>query len=133
MKATLWITTTFGLGILLGHLITPANAQFRTVKTTRLLATELADWCNGKEVTIELIEAGPGTSGKHYHPGHSFTYVLDGSEAYALDGQSSKTVHPGDILHEAPMQVHAVDNMSPVKLLVVRVIEKGGPASVRLP
>jgi quercetin dioxygenase-like cupin family protein len=93
----------------------------------------LADWCNGKEVTIELIEAGPGTSGKHYHPGHSFTYVLDGSEAYALDGQSSKTVHPGDILHEAPMQVHAVDNMSPVKLLVVRVIEKGGPASVRLP
>jgi quercetin dioxygenase-like cupin family protein len=86
-----------------------------------------------KDVTIELNEAGPGTSGRHYHPAHSFTYVLEGSETYALDGQSATPVRPGQILHEVPMQVHTVDNVSAVKLLVVRIIEKGKQATVRVP
>ena len=134
MKLKLWIAFVFVLGILVGHLTTPtAYSQFRSVKTTNLLTTDLAGWCDGKEVTIELNEVGPGTSGKHYHPAHSFTYVIEGSETYALEGQSSKMVHAGDVLHEAPMQVHTVDNVAPVKLLVVRVIEKGKEATVRLP
>jgi hypothetical protein len=31
------------------------------------------------------------------------------------------------------MQLHTVDNVSPVKLLVVRIIERGKDASVRVP
>jgi quercetin dioxygenase-like cupin family protein len=134
MKLKLWIVFVFVVGILVGHLPTSAAyPQFRSAKTTRLLTTDLQGWCDGKEVTIELNEISPGTSGKHYHPGHSFTYVLEGSETYALEGQASKTVHAGDVLHETPMEIHTVDNSGPVKLLVVRVIEKGKEAAVRLP
>jgi len=72
-------------------------------------------------------------SGKHYHPGHSFTYVLEGSEDYVLDGQPSRIVRPGDLLHEAPMQLHTVGNADRVKLLVLRVIDKGKEPTVQVP
>jgi len=134
MRIKLWIGSAFVLGVVVGHMTVPtAHAQFRTVKTDRVLTTDLAGWCDGKEVTVELNDAGPGTSGKHYHPAHSFTYVLAGSEIYTLEVQGPKTVSAGNILHEAPMQVHTVDNASQVKLLVVRVIEKGKEATVRQP
>lgn len=133
MKKQLSVGAAFVFGILMGNVLVPsAFAQFRSVKTERLLTVDLAGWCDGKEVTVELNEAGPGTSGKHYHPAHSFTYVLEGSEAYAVEGEV-KTVTAGDVLHEPPMQVHTVDNSLPVKLLVVRVIDKGKQATVRVP
>jgi uncharacterized cupin superfamily protein len=133
MKIKLWLGAAFVVGILVGHARIPiAYAQLRTVKTDRLLTVDLAGWCDGKEVTVELNQAGSGTSGKHFHPAHSFTYVLEGSEAYTLEGQASNTVKAGDVLHEAPTQVHTVENLSAVKLLVVRVIEKGKEPTVRL-
>ena len=124
----------FFIGLVVGHWAIPvSSAQFRDVKTSRLLTTDLAGWCDGKEVTVELNEAGPGSSGKHYHSGHSFTWVVEGTQSYSVEGRLTKTVRTGEVLHEAPMEVHAVDNNSPVKLLVVRVVEKGKPATVRLP
>jgi quercetin dioxygenase-like cupin family protein len=86
--------------------------------------------CKGKEVSIALDEFGPGTSGKHYHPGESFTYILDGSEIYEIEGKASKVVSVGDLLHEEPMQVHTVGNTAPLKLLVIRVLDKGQPDTV---
>lgn len=134
MKTKLGIVVVFVLGILVGHLTTPVvYSQFRTMKSTRLLTTDLGGWCDGKEVTVDLNEPGPGTSGKHYHPAHAFTYILQGTETYALEGQPTKMVHAGDVLHEAPNQVHTVENLGPVKLLVIRVAEKGKEAIVRLP
>ena len=133
MKMKLWLGAAFVVGVLVGHARIPiAYAQLRTVKTDRLLTVDLAGWCDGKEVTVELNQANPGTSGKHFHPAHSFTYVLEGSETYTLEGQGSNTVKVGDVLHEAPTQLHTVENLSPVKLLVVRVIEKGKEPTVRL-
>jgi quercetin dioxygenase-like cupin family protein len=121
-------------GMLIGRAGVPtASAQLRTTNSTRVLTKDLGGWCEGKEVTVEINEAGPGTSGRHYHPAHSITYVLDGSEAYALEGQAETTVHAGDVLYEPPMQRHTVDNRSAVKLLVIRIANKGEPATVRLP
>ena len=123
----------FVVGIIVGRLTIPVTySQFRAVKLTRMLTTDLTGLCEGKQVTVELYEAGPGTSGKHYHPAHSFTYILEGSENYSIEGQPSKQVRAGDLLHEEPMQVHTADNLTPVKLLVVRVIEKGKEATVRV-
>jgi uncharacterized cupin superfamily protein len=134
MKSLLRVASVFALGVVVGYLLIPAaKAQRRTVKTTNLLTTDLAGWCDGKEVTIELNEAGPGTSGNHYHPGHSFTWIIEGAETYKLDGQPVKIVKAGDVLHEEPMQVHTVENQSPVKLLVMRIVEKGKPATVQIP
>jgi uncharacterized cupin superfamily protein len=134
MKMIVRFVSVFVLGVWVGHLSIPTvSAQFRTVKRTNLFTTDLSGWCDGKEVTVELNEVGPGTSGRHYHPAHSFTWIIDGSETYTLEGQPPKTVKVGDVLHEAPMQVHTLDNRSPVKLLVLRIIEKGKEATVRRP
>ena len=134
MKMIRLLVAVFVLGVCAGHLSIPTvSAQLRTGKTTKLITTDLSGWCDGKEVTVELNEFGPGTSGRHYHPAHSFTWLIDGSETYMLEGQAPKTVKAGDVLHEAPMQVHTLDNQSPVKLLTLRIIEKGKEATVRLP
>src|SRR5262249_1087473 len=92
----------FALGVLVASLAMPSrSAQLRrTGKTATLITTDLANWCDGKQVAVELNEFGPGTSGRHYHPGHSFTWILDGSETYAVDGKPSRVVKPGDVLHE---------------------------------
>jgi quercetin dioxygenase-like cupin family protein len=91
---------------------------------TRLIGTDLTGLCEDKVVTIDLLEAAPGTSGKHYHPGHSFTWIVDGSEIYAIEGRKPPVIHSGDLLHEEPMQVHTTENDLPVKLLVMRILEK---------
>ena len=125
---------TFALGVFVGSFAIPeVRAQFRTIVPSRLLTVDLAEWCEGKEATVELLDAGSGTSGKHYHPGYSFTYVLEGSEDYAQEGKSVRTVKVGDVLYEPPMLIHKVDNKSPVKLLVIRMVEKGKPITVRVP
>src|SRR5215470_10712449 len=111
MKALFYIASTFVVGVVVGALSSPTvNAQFRTVNTNRLLTVDLAGWCDGKEVTVEVSEFGPGTNGWHYHPGHSFTYVLEGSEDYVQEGQPVRTVKAGEVLHEEPKQLHKADN-----------------------
>jgi len=119
-----FLAGTFGIGMLAAQRSTVPGSRSRT-----LLKADLTG-CEGKEVSITLDEFGPGTSGKHYHPGESFTYLLDGSEVYEIDGKPSKVVSAGDLLHEEPMQVHTVGNTAPVKLLVVRVLDKGQPDTV---
>jgi len=129
------IVTVFCAGLMAGRLLIPSavNAQTRVGRTTNLTTTDLSGWCDGKEVTVEVNDFGPGTSGRHYHPAHSFTWILEGSETYTLEGQPPRNVTTGDLLHEAPMQVHTLENQGPVKLLVLRVAEKGKPATVRVP
>lgn len=127
------LSIVFIAGMSVGHFLIPnVTAQTRRATTTNLITTDLGNWCDG-EVTVEVNEFSPGTSGKHYHPAHSFTWILEGSEAYTLAGQPTKTVNTGELLHEDPMQVHSLDNQSPVKLLVLRIAERGKPATVRVP
>jgi hypothetical protein len=124
----------FVIGVAAGSLIVPSlGAEVRVTKSTRLMTTDLAGWCDGKEVTVELNEPAPGTSGRHYHPGHSYTYILEGSELYSVEGQAPRMVRAGEVLHEGPMQIHTAENRVPAKLLVIRVVEKGKAATVRLP
>jgi hypothetical protein len=44
------------------------------------------------------------SSGPHYHQGDSFTYVLEGSETYQLEGKPEVVVKAGDLLHEEPLK-----------------------------
>jgi quercetin dioxygenase-like cupin family protein len=133
MKRLSTLPLIFISGFLLGAVGIPRLAAQRRglpgSQSRMLLKADLTG-CSGKEVSIAVNELSPGTSGKHYHPGESFTYILDGSEVYEIEGQPSKVVKAGDVLHEEPMQVHTVDNAKPVKLLVVRVSEKGQPDTV---
>jgi oxalate decarboxylase/phosphoglucose isomerase-like protein (cupin superfamily) len=124
----------FGIGVAVGSLTIPAlSAQFRSANVTRLITTDLTGFCDGKEVIVELNEYGPGTNGKHYHPGHSFGYVTEGSQTITVEGQAAKTFRAGDVSHEEPNQVHTSENSATVKLFLLRILEKGKPETVRVP
>jgi len=133
MRRLSTLVLVFTAGFVLGTSVVPMLASQRSSspgsQAKLLLKTDLVG-CNGKEVSIVLNEFGPGTSGKHFHPGESFTYILSGSEVYEIDGKPTKVVTAGDILHEEPKLVHTVSNTEPVKLLVVRVSEKRQPDTV---
>ena len=127
------VSLVFIAGFLLGTVGIPRlAAQRRNLpgSQSRMLLKADLTGCSGKEVSIAMNELSPGTSGKHYHPGESFTYILHGSEVYEIEGKPSRVVKAGDVLHEEPMQVHTVGNAKPVKLLVIRVSEKGQPDTV---
>ena len=114
--------------------LTPLLSQARrTVQTKDLTRFDLGSWCEGKEVTIQLLEIGPGTSGRHYHPAHSFAYVLDGSQIQTVQGRSPISVKTGDVLHDGPGEVHETQNTAPLKLLVFRITEKGKVATTQIP
>lgn len=115
---------TIGLPIIAAQRSSSPGSQVKMLLKTNLKG------CEGREISIALNEFGPGTSGKHYHPGDSFTYIVNGSEIYELDRKPPKIVTAGDVLHEEPMQVHTVSNSEGVKLLVIRVSEKGQPDTV---
>ncbi len=134
MKRIVHSTLIFILGAVGGSLIVPAiSAQVRNTNTTRLMAMDLAGWCDGKEVIVELNASSPGTSGKHYHPGHTFSYVIEGAQTVSVEGGSSKTFRAGEVFHEAPMEVSTSAGPSSIKMFTVRLLEKGKPETVRVP
>jgi quercetin dioxygenase-like cupin family protein len=81
-----------------------------------------------KSLTVQ--EFVPRDSGKHYHPGQSRTYVLEGPETWEVEGKPKVTVKPGDFLYDEARQVHRTVNTAPLKLLIVRILEKRKPATV---
>jgi len=84
-----------------------------------------------KEAVVLLAEVAPGmAAGKHWHPGHEFFYVLDGSGALMVKGKKAMSVKAGSTGHLRPKQIHDVKNTSktdPLKVLVFAIYEKGQP------
>jgi quercetin dioxygenase-like cupin family protein len=109
------------------------NAQDLPVKRTMLVQTALAG-VEGKEANMYITEIGPGVdAGRHYHHGHTFVYILDGTITVQEAGKSPMTYGPGQALQEPPKAVHDAKNASataPLKLLVFQVLEKGQPLAV---
>jgi quercetin dioxygenase-like cupin family protein len=135
LRAFILTALVFIAGVAVGTLLPPLSAQTQTrpTETKDLMTVDLGAWCPGKQVTMQLVSAMPGTSARHYHPAHSFTWVVEGSETRTLDGKAPLVVSAGDVLHENPGEIHETRNTAPVKLLVVRVMEKGKEMTVRLP
>lgn len=134
-RTMILISLSFLSGVALGSgLLTPVWGQTRrTATTTDLKRVDLGSWCAGKEATIQLLEFGPGTSEKHYHPAHSFAYVLDGSETQKISGTVPVTAKVGEILYDSPGEIHETTNTSPVKVIVFRIIEKGKEVTTYVP
>jgi quercetin dioxygenase-like cupin family protein len=133
-----YITLAFLSGVIVGpHAIPGLSAQVgtqeRAQKTTRLMTTDLAGWCDGKEAVVEYNEEARGPSAKHYHPGHSFSYMIEGSRTVTVDGMPAQVVPVGGIQYEAPMKASASNNVSPAKVITFRIIEKGKPETVLVP
>jgi quercetin dioxygenase-like cupin family protein len=123
----LTLATGIAVGIIGDQLL---GAQHEAVKRQVLLTTDLAG-IDGKEGIMVLAEIAPGaTTGKHYHPGHEFAYVLEGSLTLEVPGKPPVTFKVGDSVYQPPRQVHEGKNASmtdPVKILALYLSEKGQP------
>jgi quercetin dioxygenase-like cupin family protein len=125
------LLVSFGMavGLCFGSGATRLIAQ-RPTQAKELLHTDVAG-CSGREVVAGVLDLAPGDSGKHSHPGQSLTYVLEGSETWEVEGKPKVTVKPGDFLYDEPGKVHQTVSTAPLKLLVIRILEKGKSDTVR--
>ena len=90
----------------------------------------------GKEGTMFIADYAPGArTGKHYHPGHEFIYVLEGHRLMEEVGKPPIEMKPGVAFRflsstDKPSYVHDHTNLSNtrrMKLLVVLITDKGQP------
>ena len=102
---------------------------------TVLMKKELEGSPN-REVTVFVADYKPGgRSGKHYHPGQEFIYVVSGQGRMEEVGKPPVEMKPGTELYflsdpKNPSYVHeAIDlgQTEGMKLLVVLITEKGQP------
>jgi quercetin dioxygenase-like cupin family protein len=106
-------------------------------KRTTLLKEALAG-VQGKEAQVKHMEFPPGWVGsKHYHPGHVFVYVLEGTFIVDVEGTTRRTVGPGEVFHELPgsdrvMQARNGSAADWVKILVFQVGDEGTPITVKV-
>jgi quercetin dioxygenase-like cupin family protein len=135
-RLALLLSATFAVGIAMGWFAVKGvngNEHPEPVKRTVLLRTDLAG-TEGQEGVMWLIEIAPGAAtGKHYHPGQEFVYVLEGAGRTEVEGKPPVTVKAGEELYLPPRQVHNTTNTSttaPAKALVVYVGAKGQPLVV---
>ena len=111
---------TIAVGVLGG-----LHAEEQKVKFSVLVKTALAG-IEGKEVTMVHIERPPGWVGpRHYHPGHVFFYVLEGSIIMDIEGLELTEVKPGEAFHELPNQMTDSRNASATKWLKMVVFLLG--------
>ena len=108
--------------------VTPAQAQSRVANSKQIYKTDL-NVCEGKEVVITRVDASPGTNYWHDRPGDSFTYVMEGSQVRETD-EGKAQFDAGTVFHDKPQQIHRSENSGPVKLLIVRILEKGLPETI---
>ena len=133
-RTVLLLSVTLAVGITVGVIGTQIlKAQQEPIKRTVLLKTDLPG-IEGKEARLILSEYAPGAAaGKHYHPGHEFVYLLEGSGVLEVEGKPPVTVNPGGVFYQPPNQVHNFKNPSTtnhLKLLVFFIPEKEKPFTV---
>lgn len=131
-RTTLVLALALAIGIAFASVGDQAlNAQ-EPVKRTVLLKRDLPGM-EGKEVLLILVEIAPGAAdGKHWHHGHEFGYIMEGTVTFDLEGKMQFSSQAGDSLDIPPKQVHDAKNTGtyPAKALVFVIHEKGKPIAV---
>lgn len=99
---------------------------------TELMTEALSDM-PGKEVLILTVFYPPGGADPiHRHNAHGFVYVLEGSIVMGVEGKPEVTLHPGQVFHEGPQDIHTVgrnaSQSAPAKFLVFLLKDVGVPA-----
>ena len=82
------------------------------------------------EVVFGITELAAGfKAGRHSHPGVVLAYVAEGEFWYHVDGQAERVYKVGDSFELPHNAVHneGAAGSSPVKVMVVFIVEKGKP------
>src|SRR5437763_8806699 len=123
------VAAAFGAGLAAASWIPSAHAQGRV---TELKRVDLGSWCEGKEAVISLEEIAPQHQSKHVHPAYSFAWMLEESQRRFVDGKPPETFQKGDVTQENPNEVSESDILTPTKVLLFRILEKGKPPTTRV-
>ena len=110
-----------------------SRAVFAQGQVTELKRVDLGAWCAGKEVIIGIEQIAPQHQSKHYHNAYSFAWMIEGSQTRMVQGQPVESFKTGDVVQEAPAEVSESDILTPTKVLLFRIAEKGKPLTVRQP
>lgn len=117
------------------------SAETQLAQTTKppkakstLLFKQKLEGLPGLEVRIILVEGPPGwVGGRHYHPGHIFGYVLEGTYELNFEDLTAKTIKAGEVFYESPNTVMRSRNGSlvePEKNIVIQILREGQPVTV---
>ena len=102
-------------------------------KVTGLMNMPLSDIA-GKDSNVVLFEVGPGCEiANHFHPGHIFIYVLEGSIKVEVDGMEAQIIGAGEVAYEAPDMNMVASNVSSTegaRFVVFTVGDIGEPVTV---
>lgn len=138
-KTLIALALAFSLGAAFGAFGNRALGSDKSaISRTQLIDADLVDF-PGKEARMYTVKIAPGAmTPRHRHPGHYFTYVLEGTGLVQEDGKPDIELKPGAsyYFHSAgdkPVSWHTVWNTSktqPLVSLSVLIIDKGMPATV---
>jgi quercetin dioxygenase-like cupin family protein len=139
-KMVLTVMLVLGVGLALS-LVGQRSAKAQEGLTRTVLMKKDLEADPKKEVTVFVGEFKPGAkSGKHYHPGQEFIYVLEGQGVMEEVGKPPVDMKPGVLLYfqsdpANPTYVHEATNLSKtavMKLVVTLITEKGQPLAYPL-
>jgi quercetin dioxygenase-like cupin family protein len=125
---------TVAIGLALGGAAPAQEGVTRTVLLKKPLEADAK-----KEVTIFMAEFKPGArTGKHYHPGQEFIYVVEGEGRIEEAGKPPLELKPGMAIYfesdpAKPTYVHEGINTSKtktLKLVTTLITEKGQPLAI---
>lgn len=110
-----------------------STAQDAEPVITGLMNMPLSDIA-GKDSNVVLFEVGPSWEiANHFHPGHIFIYVLEGSIKVEVDGMEAQIVGAGEVAYEAPDMNMVASNVSSTegaRFVVFTVGDIGEPVTV---
>jgi hypothetical protein len=99
---------------------------------TELKRVDLGAWCEGKEAVISLEQIAPQHQSKHFHPAYSFAWMIKGSQVRYVDGKKPETFRVGDVTEEKPGEISESDIVTPTRVLLFRILQKGQPPTTRV-
>jgi quercetin dioxygenase-like cupin family protein len=111
------------------------HAQSPGLERAVLLETPLTGIEDRKLVIVSATLAPGAAAGRHYHHGDEIVYVLEGRGVLEIDGRPAVLLEPGDSYHLPSGLVHDVrsDGATPVRALVIFVVDRASPMAVPVP
>ena len=128
-RAAAFIAAAFAAGLVSANAVPSLRAQG---KVTELKRVDLGSWCDGKEAVISIEEIAPQHQSKHSHPAYSFAWMLEGSQVRFVEGKPPQTFNVGDVTQESPGEISESDILTPTRVLLFRILQKGQPATTRI-
>jgi hypothetical protein len=128
-RVAVFVGAAFAAGLVSASFIPSVRAQG---KVTELKRVDLGSWCDGKEAVISIEEIAPQHQSKHSHPAYSFAWMLEGSQVRFVEGKPPQTFKVGDVTQENPGEISESDILTPTRVLLFRILQKGQPATTRI-